>query len=373
MLLMASGGLALGRVAREFPESPLWKFLAYQTEHVAWRGCSLWDLIQPSFMFIVGVAMPFSLASRLAKGQTFPGMLGHAVWRALLLISLGIFLRSVGRAQTNFTFEDVLTQIGLGYVFLFLIAWARPTFQAAWAAAILVGYWLAFALYPVPGPGFDFAAVGVPETWTHLTGFAAHWDKNTNLASAFDAWFLNLFPREKPFLFNGGGYLTLNFIPSLVTMLLGLLAGEWLRSNRSGLQKWQGLVCAGVACLALGAVLDLSGVAPSVKRIWSPGWVIFSAGWTFLLLAAFYGIVDLKGQTRWAFPLIVVGMNSIAMYVLAGVFGKFVRENLNTHLGRGPFEFLGAAYAPILQSLTVLTVLWLVCWWMYRRKLFLKI
>ena len=134
--------------------------------------------------------------------QFFGRLFGHSVYRALLLVALGIFLRSQARPQTYFTFEDVLTQIGLGYVFLFLLAWTRPAVQWAAAAVILVGYWAAFALYPLPPAGFDTTLVGVPANWPHhLTGFAAHWDKNTNLANAFDQWFLNLFPRERPFVF----------------------------------------------------------------------------------------------------------------------------------------------------------------------------
>ncbi|HEX4644011.1 MAG TPA: DUF5009 domain-containing protein, partial [Verrucomicrobiae bacterium] len=270
MLLMASEGLNLGRIADQNPGSHFWQFLKYQTDHVEWRECSLWDLIQPSFMFMVGVALPFSLASRRAKGQTFGRMLGHTLWRSLLLILLGIFLRSTHRPQTYFTFEDVLTQIGLGYTFLFLLAWTKPKVQFMAAILILVGYWAAFALYPLPGPDFNYQSVGVPADWPHLTGFAAHWDKNTNFAAAADQWFLNLFPREHPFVFNGGGYLTLNFVPSLATMIFGLLAGQFLRQASSPGRKVMTLFGVGLGCLALGALVDLTGVCPSVKRIWTP-------------------------------------------------------------------------------------------------------
>src|SRR5688572_19402885 len=109
MLAMASGGLGLARVARQFPDSRLWDNIAYQVDHAAWRGCSFWDLIQPSFMFIVGVAMPFSYARRIQQGQSWPKMFLHAIVRSLILIALGIFLRSTGTKGTNFTFEDVLT------------------------------------------------------------------------------------------------------------------------------------------------------------------------------------------------------------------------------------------------------------------------
>ena len=139
MLLMASDGFNFSRIATHMPGSHFWQFLSYQTEHTEWRGCSLWDLIQPSFTFLAGVSLPFSLAKRRANGQPFGAMLGHAVWRAILLTFLGVFLRSLHRSQTYFTFEDTLSQIGMGYVFVFLLAWAPPKIQWASLALVLVG------------------------------------------------------------------------------------------------------------------------------------------------------------------------------------------------------------------------------------------
>ena len=234
MLLMMAEVLRLARVAHAFPGNWFWAFLAYNQTHVDWAGCSLHDIIQPSFSFLVGVALPYSIASRLLKGQTFGVLFAHALWRSLLLIALGIFLRSMHSPQTNFTFEDTLTQIGLGYPFLFLLGFRSPRWQWTALAVILTGYWLAWALYPVPGPGFDYQAVGVPATWQHhYTGFAAHWNKNSNLGAAFDQWFLNLLPRAKPFVANSGGYLTLSFIPTLGTMLLGLSRGPMAARERA--------------------------------------------------------------------------------------------------------------------------------------------
>ena len=374
MLLMASDGLNFSRVAAHYPHSQLWQFLSYQTEHVEWRGCSLWDLIQPSFMFMVGVAMPFSLAKRRAAGQTFGALLGHALWRSLVLILLGIFLRSVHRPQTYFTFEDVLTQIGLGYTFLFMLAWTKPRVQFITAIAILIAYWAAFALYPVPRAGFDFQGVGVPPDWQyHLTGFAAHWDKNTNFAAAADQWFLNLFPRENRFVFNGGGYLTLSFVPSLATMIFGLLAGQFLRSQPAPEKIIMTLAGVGLGCLALGAFLDITGICPSVKRIWTPSWTIFSTGWTCILLATFYGLVDGTGWKKFAFPLVVVGTNSIAMYVMDHLWDDFIKRTWKIHFGPGIYNIFGATFAPATEMLFMLLVLWLICYWMYRRKIFIKI
>ena len=228
--------LRFGQVAEALPESTFWAFLDFQQSHVSWEGCSLHDLIQPSFSFLVGVALPYSIASRAGRKQSRKMMWFHTFRRSLILIFLGIFLRSMHKEQTNFTFEDTLTQIGLGYPFLFAIGFRSERIQWTALISILVGYWIFFAAYPLPGPYFDWSETGINAAWEHnLTGFAAHWNKNTNAAWAFDRWFLNLFPRELPFRFNGGGYSTLSFIPTLATMILGLIAGKWLKNNSSGL------------------------------------------------------------------------------------------------------------------------------------------
>lgn len=374
MFLMIAEVFDFHRMARVFPSSSFWGFLASQQSHREWVGCSLHDLIQPSFTFLAGVSLPFSIASRLAKGQPFSRMLGHAIWRSVLLIWLGIFLRSVGRAQTNFTFEDTLTQIGLGYTFAFLLAWASPKIQWIWLGLILGGYWLAWALYPAPGTAFDWGAVGVAADWPHhLSGFASHWDKNSNLGQAFDVWFLNLFPREKPFLYNGGGYLTLSFIPTLGTMVFGILAGRWLKNLPDQRDKMRTLVKAGAIGLAAGVILHFTGVCPIVKRIWTPSWTIFSAGWAFLILAAFYFVIDFKGLKSWSFPLVVIGMNSIAAYCLAHLIEGFIVSSVRTHLGRNFFELFGENYSSLVRGGTVVLALWLILYWMYRRKIFLRI
>src|ERR1035438_4565613 len=151
MFLMMAEVLEFWKVAQARPDSGFWRFLASQQTHSEWIGCSLHDLIQPSFSFLVGVALPFSLASRMARGQTRMQMTVHAVWRALVLVLLGVFLRSIGQPQTYWTFEDTLTQIGLGYVFLFLLGFRSARWQWVALGLILAGYWAAFALHPQIG------------------------------------------------------------------------------------------------------------------------------------------------------------------------------------------------------------------------------
>ena len=214
----------------------------------------------------------------------------------------------------------------------------------------------------------------MPADWPHhQTGFAAHWDKNSNLAWAFDTWFLNLFPRARPFTRNGGGYATLSFIPTLGTMVLGLLGGGVLRRSGTGWAKVLWFCTAGVIGLAAGWGLGELGICPVVKRIWTPSWVLFSGGWCFLFLAGFYAVLDLIGVRFWAFPLRVIGMNSIAAYCMAGLWESFIARNLTIHLGKDTFAVVGQPYEPLLHGVAVLLVLWLILFWMYRRKLFLRI
>ena len=347
MLLMMAEVLKLPAVAKALPESRLWGFLGWHQSHVAWEGCSLHDLIQPSFSFLVGVALPFSLAARQARGQSTRDLVLHALWRSLVLVALGIFLRSVGKPMTNFTFEDTLTQIGLGYPFLFLLG-LKPRRAAGIAlVAILVGVWALWTAWGGPDP----------------------WAKNANVGHAFDVWFLNLFPRPEPFTANNGGYLTLNFVPTLATMILGLVTGRWLRDGAPPRR----LVIAGVVCLAAGWVLSATGICPIVKRIWTPAWVLFSGGWCFLLLAAFHQVIDRLGWRRQAWALEVVGMNSIAAYLIAHLWEGFIEKALVTHLGIHAFTGAGPELAPLLHGAATLAVMWGVLWWMQRRGILLRI
>jgi heparan-alpha-glucosaminide N-acetyltransferase len=374
MFLMLAEMMRLWTLHDAFPQSTFWAIVAYNTTHVPWQGCSLHDLIQPAFSFLVGAAMPFSIASRTARGEPFGRMVGHAIWRSIALMALGIFLRSLESHQTYWTFEDTLTQIGLGYTFLFLLAFASVRVQALTFSVILIAFWIAFVLYPLPPPNFDYPAVGVPADWPHLySGFLAHFNKNSNLSWAFDVWFLNLFPRESPFRFNEGGWSTLSFIPTLATMILGLWAGQWLRTSRSSAEKLQGLVLAGIALTLSGLVLQWLGLCPIVKRIWTSSYTLYSGGLVVLILSAIYAVTDLKGWTRWIFPLVVIGSNSIAVYVMSWTIESFVGSALRRHLGEAPFAILGPAFEHVLLGASVLATFWLVLFWMYRRKIFLRI
>lgn len=374
MFLMMAEVLSFEKVSEALPQSTFWQFLAFNQSHVEWIGCSLHDLIQPSFSFLVGVVLPYSVANRLQHQENFTKVFSHVLWRSLKLILLGIFLRSQWKEQTNFTFEDTLTQIGLGYSFLFLLNFRSQKIQITALVLILLGYWLAFALYPLPDANFDTTSVGFAKDWSHhLSGFAAHWNKNTNLASDFDQWFLNLFPREKPFVFNGGGYVTLSFIPTLGTMILGLLAGNILKANTSSNEKLKTFIILGISGLVLASILNALGICPNVKRIWTPTWVIFSGGWCFLLMAFFYWTIDVLQKGKYVFFFIVIGTNSIAAYIIAHTVDSYIAKSLLIHLGKDYATFFGIPYQSLVQGTLVLGFEWLILRWMYRKKIFIKV
>ena len=381
MVTLAFGGFGLASMAglqlKENPGSEFWKVVQHHFVHAQWTGCTYWDMIQPSFMFMVGVSMAYSYAKRRKIGHSFVRMLSHAGWRSIVLVFLGVFLSSNGQRSINWTFANVLCQIGLGYCFLLLL-WRRSFRTQAVTAAVLLGAtWLLYAAYP--GKGIDIEAgapdVGVAADWAqeHLQNVGRAWHKNANVGHAVDLWLLNRFPREQAFEFNRGGYPTINFIPSIVTMLFGLMCGELLRLDRSGQQKIKVLLIAGFCGLAVGQLLHLTGICPVVKRIWTPAWAIFSTGWCCLILATLYGIVDVLKFHRWTFPLAVVGVNSIAMYCMSHQLKPWVRDTLRMFLGRDVFQILGAGYEPIVQSTMLGLAFWLVCYWLYRRKMFMRI
>lgn len=365
MLAMASSGLGIVQMAKQMPES-IWASVAPQLQHVEWVGCAAWDLIQPAFLFIVGVAMPFSFARRAAEGASWWRQWGHAIVRAIVLVLLGVMLSS--QRERVYVFTNTLAQIGLGYALVFLFIGRKWSVQVAAVATILAGYWLAFALFPAPPVDFDYAKVGAKGAEV-LPGFWAHWTKNTNLAADFDRWFLNLLPQAKPFAFSKGGYHTLNFAPEMANMILGLMAGEMLRRETQSGRRLRWLLLVGAACLALGWVAGQT-ICPMVKRIWTPSFALWSAGWTLWLLAMFYAVIDAAGLKRWSFPLVVVGMNSIAIYLMAQLWPGWIRTFLKTHITAG---FYNNPYSPMWEQTGVLLVLWLICLWLYRQRVFLRI
>jgi len=377
MICLAANGFGLAQTAKKMlagaaEPSRFWELVHHNFEHVPWTGCGFWDLIQPSFMFMVGVALPYSLAKRSATGESSSTRAVHALVRAAALVLLGVWLSSSGE-MTNFSFMNVLSQIGLGYFFLYLLAGRPLWLQGLVAVLLLIGDWAWFATGPLPPSDFNYAAVGVKPEVPILSGFEAHWNMNANVAARFDVWLLNLFPRPEPFQFNSGGYQTLNFIPSLATMIFGLMAGEIIRRSTHRGRAFAVLVASGAILLAAGWGIAEAGYCPLVKRIWTPSWTLYSTGWTLVMLGGFYGVIDGLRWKAWAFPLVVAGMNSMLLYLMSQTLKGTTLKNLERHFGTAWESIAGTNYVPVLQSCAVLGVFWLITLWLYRQRVFLKI
>ncbi|MGE5645950.1 MAG: acyltransferase family protein [Acidobacteriota bacterium] len=337
MIVLASEGFGLTGLAER---NPAFTGIARQFEHMPWEWIAFWDLIQPAFMFMVGVAMPFAFAIRRARGATESELFRHVLIRGLRLILWSQVLMSVSAGKLHFQLINVLAQIGITYVLAYLIMQLKFRWQAVIAAAILIGHWALFVAFPgTEGPFMS---------------------KDTNIGQRIDIWVLG-----HP---NGDHWATINFITSTVTTLFGVWTGLLLQSARSHKEKMRIMGLSAVACLALGLLIHPWN--PIIKRICTSSFTLYSTGWILLMLLAFYYLVEVRGYRKWTFPLVVVGANSIFIYSL----GNVLRGWFDRAVGVFTFNYTWLGdFAPVAQSCTVLAVMWYLCYWLYKRKIFLKL
>jgi len=318
--------------------------LEAQLHHPEWNGFTAWDLIFPLFLFLAGVSFPYSLASRREKGQSEGKIRAHVLRRGAVLVALGV-LYNVG---PSFDFSDVriasvLGRIGLAWMCAALIAmrWG-PRGQWVWMLSILLGYWAAMTLIPVPGQGAPSLEPGRT---------LADWIDRALLPGR-----LHRGVRDPEGLFST--------VPAVATALAGMQAGRLLRSGAAPFWRVAGLALAGAACLALGALWDPS--FPINKNLWSSSFVLWTAGWSLLLLALFHAVVDLGGVRRPALALSVVGANAISAYLLERFVDFQAIARLVVRWGGGPGPEL-------VVALVALALLWLVLLGLYSKRWFLRV
>ncbi len=338
MFLMVSAGFGLSALA----DNPGWEWLAGQVDHAAWAGCTLWDLIQPSFIFIVGVAMPFAFAARTAKGESRTDQFRHVWKRSLILLLLGVGRTILHTSTLSFSMIAVLQQIAVAYFFAFFLLGRKLSTQLGAVLLILLADWALFQFWPGVGEAGAYA-------------------KNANFHSAVE---LMIWGR-----FSTGGYAAFNALSSIATIILGIIAGDLLRTQLPDSRKTRYLLLAGLAGIVAGWLL--SPVIPVVKRIWTPSWTIYSAGWAALLLGAFYWIIEVKGKRAWSFAFMVVGMNSITIYLLVSLLRSPAKAWTWTVFG--PLLARMGDAGIIVHYCMVLLIFWYMVYWMYKRRIFLKV
>jgi len=343
-----TGGDALVYHLSQALPIPLTLLLAAQFKHVEWEGFHFYDLIFPLFVFIVGLVLPFSLTRRLEAGANRRELYKHAVRRLFLLFFLGLLANGL----LDLKFPDlrilgVLQRISIAYFFATLLVMNfKVRGQAVATGLILLGYWAIMALVPVPGFG------------------RGNFTMQGNLAAYLDQRFL---PHPFCCYDYGDNEGLISNIPAIASCMLGALAGHWLRTAYSQKRKLLGLIVAGVMSLGTGWVWSL--VFPIVKNIWSSSFVLFAGGWSLLLLALFYGIIDILGYRKWAFFFTVIGANSITIYLTRHFFNFKEVGLIFTH---GFINYLGG-WKPFTIELGSVVAGWMFLYYLYKQKIFLKV
>lgn len=322
--------------------------LARQFQHVEWEGFHFYDLIFPLFIFIVGLVLPFSLTRRLEAGANRRELYQHACRRSFLLFFFGLLAN--GLLDLNFPelrILGVLQRIAIAYFFATLLVMSSGVRgQVLATGLILLGYWAMMAWIPVPGFG------------------RGNYTMQGNLAAYIDQRFL---PRPFCCYDYGDNEGIISNIPAIASCMLGVLAGHWLRTSHSQKRKLLGLAAGGIVGLGVGLLWSLA--FPIVKNIWSSSFVLFAGGWSLLLLALFYWIIDVRGYRKWAFVFTVIGANSITIY-LARHFINF--RDMGLIFTHGFINYLGA-WKPFTLELGSVIVGWMFLYYLYRQKIFLRV
>jgi len=340
-------------------------------KHAVWNGWTPADFIFPSFMFLVGISMVFSFSARLQRGETRSHILGHAFKRTLILIALGIFVNAMpiyGLDLHTWRMEGVLQRIAVCYfVSAILVLWSNARWQIVALAACLVGYWAILRFLPVPGfgvPGRDIPFM----------------DPERNLVAWLDR---TLFPGR---LYNGmrDPEGIISNLPAIGTVLLGVLTGQWLRSQRTDRMKAGAMLAVGAGAVIAGLLWD--AWFPINKNLWTSSFVLLTGGFALMFLALLYWTLEIKRwRGPWTMPFLVFGMNAILGFVADSlVYGPGYTftamgpagNRLNWHETAQAYlqtSGLSVANASLVYSILALSFCWFLLWLFWRKRIFAKI
>lgn len=345
------GGETIFHTLSKYTNNPFWNTLSYQFEHAEWEGFRAYDLIFPLFLFIAGVAMPYSLTQRLERGNNKLKLQKHVIIRGLKLVLLGlIFNGLLDFDWDNMRYASVLGRIGLAYLIGGLIVLnTKLRGQIAWFISILMGYWLIMKFYPVPGFG--------PGDYSLEGNFAGYVDRT-------------ILPGKMYFGFYDPEGL-FSTIPAIATALLGAITGHFLK-NKSSISMYQ----KGVILFGAGAIFLLVGYIwnfdfPINKNLWSSSFVCITGGWSLILLSLFYLSIDVLKLNKWTFPFVVIGMNSITIYMLQKGIIDF--EQITSYFFKGTISWFPYGVQAIVFAIGIIMVKFMLLLLLYRNKIFLKV
>ena len=339
MFFITGGATLITAIAAFFPDSTVWQTIAKQMEHVPWDGLVHHDTIFPLFLFIAGISFPFSLQKQKEKGKSMTSIYLKILRRGLTLVFLGLIVSGFLKFEfETLRWPSVLGRIGLAWMFaaFFFTATGKKLWpKVAIIPVILIGYWLVSAFVHAPGvdPSIDPTLLG-----PHC--YKPDYDPEGLLST----------------------------IPAICTALLGMLTGVFVQRSKPTTKVALVLFAAGVVCALLGAGWNI--FYPINKALWSSSFVLAVAGYSLIMFALFYYIIDVRGWRKWDFYFKVIGMNSILIY-MAPRFIDF--SKLNHRLFDGVFSLLPEQYNTVADTIGYMLVLWLFMYFMYRQKIFLKV
>ena len=343
-LLVAEASLVYDALLELFPEGHALRGIFIQFTHHEWNGLMFWDLIQPFFMFIVGVAMPFSLNKRLAISEDRTKVTLHILKRCLLLFLFGTGLHCIYSGELVFELWNVLTQLSFTVLITYFLLTKGWKVQLGVSLGLLA---LTEILYRAYNPEVPF-------------------EHGTNFGNSIDQLLMGKI--------NRGGWVAINAIPTAAHTIWGAICGNLLLSQKPNSEKIKTFVIAGLIGLVVGFGLDLAGITPIVKRISTTAFVFASGGWALLALAFFYWFVDVKNNKGWAFTFLIVGMNSIFIYLFAETLGRWMNKTIGIFttgfLGWMGFGEHGLA---LVTALATLAAMWGLCYFLYRKGIFFRI
>ena len=343
-LLVAEAALVYDGLLELFPEGHGLHPIFIQFTHHEWNGLRFWDLIQPFFMFIVGVAMPFSLNKRLALAEDRSKVTVHILKRCLILFLFGTGLHCVYSGKMVFELWNVLTQLSFTILVTYFLLTKSWKVQLSVSLGLLV---LTEILYRTYNPEVPF-------------------EHGTNFGNYTDQILMGKI--------NRGGWVAINAIPTAAHTIWGAICGNMLLSSKSSQDKIRVFLIAGLVGLVVGYGLDIAGITPIIKRISTVSFVFASGGWALIALAFFYWWVDVKNRRKGIFPFLIVGMNSIFIYLFAEMLGRWMNKTVGIFTG-GVFGWMGFGEHGLflIASLGALAAMWGLCYFLYRKGIFFRI
>lgn len=322
--------------------------IATQFTHAKWHGLHFWDFIQPGFMFIAGTAMAFSLTKQTAKGKSWNQQFRHALKRSWWLFFWGVLDYAVRGDHLSFELWDVLTQLSFTMLVAFLIFKWKAGYQIAFSIGLLI---LTEILY----------------RFTNVPGFDQPFTDQQNFGNYVDLLLMNKI--------NPGGWVAINCIPTAAHTIWGAVAGKWLLTESDNKKRLFNIFGLGILLALCGYVLDNSGITPIIKRIATTSFTLVTGGWCLIALTFLYFWIDVLNHKKFLWPFVVVGMNSIFIYLFFEiVVHRWLYDYSNTIVsGVLSPTGVGQSFVLIASAIVLFLLQWYLCYWLYKKKIFFKV